>query len=111
MPVLKTYLLAIALALMLALISGRVLGHDDAAWIQRGDYRDANGYSCCNKTDCHRLENSAVRLTVAGYLVQWRGKAQLVPFSEVKQSENADFWLCERWDQKIRCFFAPPLGS
>ena len=85
--------------------------HGAAEWIQRGDYKGPDGISCCGVSDCHRLDNSAVRTSEEGYVIQWNVLRLVVPFNQVRWSENNYFWICLRPDLTPRCFFAPPVGA
>ena len=106
MPVLKTYLLALALTLMLALIAGRALGHGDANWIMMRDPY------CCGPTDCSFLPlTHRVAPTTQGFVFEWAGREVTVPYWMVKPSIDDHYWLCVNPDQTMRCFYAPPVGS
>ncbi len=104
------YFLAILLTYFLLAISP-ARSHDDAAWIGQGHYRGADGSYCCGVNDCHRVTWEIVALVRDGYLVSWHGQRTRVPFSQSQRSKDADYWLCERPDHSVRCFFAPPMGS
>lgn len=77
-------------------------------WINRGGYKGADGRHCCGQGDCKMVPEADVKITKGGYQLSI---GELVPFSEAQQSEDRDYWRCERTDGVRRCFFAPMPGS
>lgn len=105
MPILA----AIALALF-ALLAGtfRAWPHEAAAWIQRGEYKNALGELCCGERDCARLDDGDVVPKDGGYLIQSRN--EFVPIRQATPASPDGYWLCV-WSGMRKCFFVPITGS
>lgn len=82
-------------------------------------------YCCQGDQDCQPIPSRSVRITANGYLVTLNPNehrmlggesgpnSYLVPFSEAKESPDGGYHACILpYDlKKIRCLYAPPLGS
>lgn len=89
--------------LLLGVIRARA--HDEAQWIQDGNYKNAAGELCCGKRDCFELADGDVKITAAGYYVV--SMKETIPFHEATPSPDGRYWRCQ-WGGARKCFFAPP---
>jgi hypothetical protein len=101
--------MAVCLGVVLSIAAVKlVYGHDNAAWIQRGGYKNAVGELCCGPRDCAELTDADVKVTPAGYYVV--STKETVPFHEATPSPTGTYWRCF-WGGSRKCFFAPPGSS
>lgn len=97
------------IGLVLALLVGPAVAHDDAQWIQEGAFTSpVDGSRCCGPRDCHSIPEDAVTRLKGGYLLSG---GEYIPEVEAQPSRDGMFWRCSFPDNRRRCFFAPPEGS
>lgn len=88
-----------------ALAGSTAWAHGDAAWIQKKHPR------CCGENDCHRLVSGSVFPVPGGYAIAWQDQTYQVGVHEALPSVDSDYWLCVEPDGRLRCLFAPMMGS
>ena len=104
MRVSGTQFLAVVLATVGTLTLARA--HDDAAWIEKGGYKNLAGELCCGPRDCFRLKVGDVSLTSRrDFYIQ--SLTEIVPKDQALPSFDGLYWYC-RWGGMRKCFFAPP---
>ena len=109
----RPWLLALLMAAFA--VPPAVLAHDDAGWIQRGQYYtfDAPKEHCCGLADCHKLTASEVKEIASGYIIrtQYPNPPLVIlwPRHKTYASETGDYWACYT-PGRFRCFFAPAGG-
>lgn len=93
--------------------------HDQAQWIQDGNYKNSAGELCCGLRDCAELPDGSVTVTTQGYHVRLVNTFErreivtldeVVPFSEAQPSPDGKYWRCQ-WGGERKCFFAPPPST
>ena len=101
----KIALAIFAALVVLAWVMTRALAHDDARWIQDGNYRAQSGEHCCGISDCGPVPVHDIRHVLGGYEV----RGIFVPMAHVLPSTDGQYWACVK-PGGIRCFFAPLMG-
>lgn len=93
--------------------------HDNAQWIQNGNYKNAVGELCCGKRDCGLYVGGTIEHEAGGYRVNATFQVgdgagavtyhveEFVPESDATPSPTGDYWRCQ-WGGSRKCFFAPP---
>lgn len=104
---------AVGMAVVIILVFGLLLAasaHGDAQWIADGNFKGADGRSCCGPTDCHRLAPDAVTYRPGTFTVLHDGRA--LPFAEAltRLSPDADWWVCAV-PGFVRCLWRPAIGG
>ena len=97
---------AIVLGLMLAIVPGLGMAHDDNGdpnWITEGKYYGKDGVHCCGPNDCPELKPDEYLVTPAGVWI-YKHK-ELVPFKDITPSEDRKTYRCHAYDGTRRCFF------
>jgi hypothetical protein len=61
--------------------------------------------ACCSGGDCAPIAGTRVRAMISGYVVDGR---HIIPYGEVKTSQDGRFHACWPKPDQLRCFFAPP---
>lgn len=74
-------------------------------WINNGVYKGTDGTHCCGQGDCVYLWPDDVEVSSSGWFI--KSLNETVPFTETQESEDGEFWRCQRSDGTRRCFFAP----
>lgn len=65
--------------------------------------------SCCSDHDCYPVKGKPA--TGGHIFIHPDGRQWLIPFSEIRPSEDEDYHLClPPGREKPVCAFAPPLG-
>lgn len=90
---------------------GEASGHGEAEWIAREGWRDINGQSCCNPTDCKRVPTSDVYERDDGSFT-YLPTGEHIPRNETRPSPDQNFWRCHwhvQGEQRTRplCFWRP----
>ena len=97
------------IAALVAAFSFPAVAHDDAQWIQDGQYRNQLNEWCCGPADCERLADGDVSPADGGYLI--KSFNEHVPQIETMPFSPDGYWRCRKPDGTRRCFFIPPSGS
>lgn len=65
---------------------------------------------CCDNRDCHALPPGAVVPTDAGWLIVSNGRVVPYDASQVRQSGDSQFHICEPGQGLVRCLYVPDMG-
>ena len=60
---------------------------------------------CCSDKDCAELNDSRVKITPAGYVVDG---TFVVPFTSARRSQDSKYHACFPTPKELRCLYAPP---
>ena len=94
---------AIIAAAGFGLVVGAALAHEaPSGWSYDG--------WCCSDEDCHPLPAGAVIPTDAGWLIVSSGRVVPYDASQVRQSGDSQFHICEPAQGMIRCLYVPDMG-
>jgi hypothetical protein len=96
----------VAAALAIGFASTPARAHGDAAWIM------ANPLTrhCCGPDDCREIPAEHVRLVGEIYFVDDPPLAWNSNYGTYA-SINSNYWACVTPDGRVKCFFAPVMGS
>lgn len=101
--------LLLSLALLLPL---SVLAHDDADWINRGNYKNQRNEHCCGQNDCGVVPHSDVSDNGDHYI--YIPTQERIEKRYTHMSKDGNYWRCHYYAQGIkmtRCFFYPYKGA
>jgi hypothetical protein len=100
-------LTAMSVAFLLPLAA---LAHDDAEWINRGDYKNKiTGEHCCGPKDCAILPSGQAFPAHLGWFLP--ATNETIGYSLIHRSKDGQFWRCsDKWG-RTRCLFVPLEGS
>ena len=91
--------------------------HDHWDWIRQGDFRDAEGQSCCDDRDCKMIPvNSGEVIELDGGDFKYTPTGEVIPRSQTRKSPDHHYWRCHWYEngQEVTrklCFWRPSRDS
>lgn len=96
---------------VIALLAGPALAHDDAEWIRAQGLKNRMGEMCCGPQDCNAVDPARVKLTDKGYAINQGSWTEVIPYSEpMPFSIDGRIWICRstRYMNNRLCVFDRP---